>query len=491
MSKEVIQMVRKEGKKVYRDLNRELYLNKAGLKNKTDITEIFKSNRDLLETEIIHSLRDSTETDIEDKKSTQLILSFLSEAILLSNSSQIEDGILDIEASSIFSIGESRVPFRKYRSALLKKSKKQEFEDINKKREAILLKLNQLYLRQYAYKQKDSHDLGYSSYLNLYELTENHNSMDLVEKAKEFIRDTEYISREMISWFFLKRMDIELKNASVNDMFYLLNSFELKESFPRLNSHSLAQALLDETGILLPAKIMFDTEKRKGHVNGSIAHIHDPGIEILISTNLQRNIFDYESFLESFGKSLCYGFTNRDDYFEFTDLREKSFPKIFSTLFKNFIFEPEWLKKQFRLEINNDFMKFLYLRKLFQSRILSARVIYEVGLYQRHDDKAEMYREMFQIATHCKPNTHDYLYDIQPHLSSLDNLKATIFETQLRNFMVDKYDEQWWREEEANEFLTKIWETGGRYFSNDLSEKCGFGDMKSANLLQSFEEVLG
>ncbi|MFA9409386.1 MAG: hypothetical protein ACERKJ_11225, partial [Candidatus Dadabacteria bacterium] len=104
MSKETIRFVRKEGKKVYQNLKEEFYLNHAGLKNKTDITGIFKQYRDLLEPEIFQSLKDAKSHTEEDQNGIKLMLSFLAQTTLLSKSPQIEDGILDIEASSMFSV---------------------------------------------------------------------------------------------------------------------------------------------------------------------------------------------------------------------------------------------------------------------------------------------------------------------------------------------------------------------------------------------------
>ncbi len=490
MSRETIRHIRAEGEKAYEALSKELYLNYAGLKNKTDITGILKSFQDLLEPEVFSSLREA-KTDVEEEKNgIQLMLSFLSETILLSKTSQIRDSILYLEASSIFSLGKTKIPFRSSRAALLKKSKKQETQEIQERREAILSKLNQLYLRQYAYKQKDSHDLGFSSYLHMYEAIEGLNTSKLVEKAKEFIRDTEYISRDLLKWFFLKRMDIKLKNANLNNMFYLLNSFELG-AFPKMNPHSLAKALLSETALNPQAKIMFDSEKRKGHVSGTMCYASNPGVEILISTNTQGSIWDYESFLGSFGESLSYGYTERDENFEYKYLREKSFLGLFSELFKNLIFEPGWIKKHLRQDETNDFLKFLYLRRLMLERILSAKLIYEAALYQGQENKAEMYKEIMEIAIHCKASKHDYLFDIEPHLSSADSFKATIIEPQLRTYLIDNFDEQWWREKEAGEFLVNIWRTGGRTSVNNISEKYGFGDTDMSDLSKIYEEVLG
>lgn len=491
MSAETIRVVREEGKTICEALRKELYLNYSGQKSKTEITEILKSCRDLVEPEVFQSLRDSTSNTQEEENGIKLMLGFLAEIILLGKSSQIEDGILDFEASSLFTVGKTKVPFRAYKKALLKKSKKQEVKEAQEKGDNILSKLNQLYLRQYAYLQKDSHDIGFSSYLDLYKFTQDHDPANLVEKAKEFLRDTEYISRDLLTWFALKRMDLELKDISATDLFYLINSFELKESFPKINTHTIAQAVLDDIEINLPAIIKFDSEKRKGHIIGSIPYISNPGVEMLISTNLMGSVSDYESFLGSFGTCLSYGFTDRDDYFEFAYLREKSFLEIFAHLFKNLTFDPSWLKKHLKVSTDNDFLKFLYLRRLMQSRILSAKVIFEIGLYQKQEDKAEMYREIMEVATHCKNDAKDYIFSIQPHLSSLDEFRASIVETDLRALLIGNYDEQWWRNKKASDFLYKIWETGGRTSTKFLSQEYGLRDLDTTNLLKTFEEALG
>jgi len=491
MCRDTLKLIREEGKSIHNKLSRELYLNRAGLKNKTELTEIFKSCGDLLEPEILQSIKDANPESEEERNGLNLSSSFLAQTILLGKSPQIEDGILEIEASSAFNVAKSKVPFRKYKSALLKKSKKEETEDIIEKRNGVLEKLNQLYLRRYAYKQKDSHDLGYSSYLNLYETMENLDSILLIEQAKLFIRDTDYISRDLLGWFMTKRMDVQFEDASVYDMFYLLSSYELKDVFPKLTPHSMAQSLLDETGIMLPAVIKFDTENRNGHIEGSFLYTSEPGVEMLISSNIEGNIFDYESFLESFGHALCYGFTDRDDYFEYTHLREKSYVNVFSAVFRNLLFEPSWLKKEFRIDAENDFLKFFNLRSLMRTRILCAKVIYEIGFYQNQENKAEMFNEIMKIATHCKPDTKTYIYDIQPHLNSLDSFMGCLFEAKLRRYMLENYDEQWWREDSASEFLTGIWETGGRMSLESLSKKCEIEDLNTSELLETFEKALG
>ena len=491
MSTEATRLVRDEGKAICQALRDEFYLNHSGQKSKTEITEILKTKRDLLEPEVFESIKEISSINDQDRTGKDLMLSFLAETVLLSKSSQVEEGILELESSSRFTIGKTKVPFRASKKALLTKSKEREIKEVEEKRESILSRLNELYLRQYAYYQRDSHDLGFSSYLNMYETTENHNSTELAENAKEFIRDTEYISRELLSWFLLKRMDLKLKDTSASNFFYLLNSFELKGPFSRINTHSLAQTILDDTKIVLPAKVMFDTEKRNGHIIGSIPYIMEPGLQMIISTNRMGSVWDYESFLQSFGRCLCYGFTNRDDYFEYTHLRDKPFLWTIADLFKNLIYEPTWLKKHLKFEAEDDFLKFIYLRRLMNLRVLCAKVIFETTLYHRQDDKKEMYTEIMQTATHCDASTQDYLFDIQPHLSSLDELKGTIMQTDLRTLLIDNYDEEWWRNKEASDFLVTLWETGGRISSSTLSQEYNLSESYISKLLETFETTLG
>ncbi len=491
MSTEAIRLVRKEGKDVCQALRKEFYLNFSGQKSKTKIKEIFKSSRDLIEPEVFQSLREDTSEAAQDANGTRLMAAFVAGAILLSKSAQIVDNLLEAQASSEFTIDKTRVPFRESIKLFLTKSKERQAKKIQENRGSVLTKLNEFYLRQYAYLQKDSHDLGFSNYLDLREFTDSLKSLELAEKAKELIRDTEYISKELLSWFMHKKMDLKLKDAGAHNLFFLLNSFELKDSFPKLNTHKIAQSILDETGINLPATLMFDTEKRRGHITGSIPYIIEPGARMLISTNLTRTVSDYESFLESFGYCLCYGFTNMDDYFEYTHLRENSFLSTFSALIKGLVYEPAWLKKHLKIEADNDFMKFLYLRRLMETRILCAKVIYEVALYQRQDDKKEMYREIMEIATHCKAPSQDYLFDIQPHLDSLDEFKGSLVQTILRAYLINNYDEQWWRNKETSDLLIKIWETGGRTSTNMLSQEYELGEHEITYLLKTFEEILG
>ena len=104
MSTETTRLIREEGQTLYRALRKEVYLNHSGQKSKTEITEIFKSFRDLLEPEIFQSLKNTTSNTPEEENGIKLMLGFLAEINLLGKSSQIEDGILDFEASSIFTV---------------------------------------------------------------------------------------------------------------------------------------------------------------------------------------------------------------------------------------------------------------------------------------------------------------------------------------------------------------------------------------------------
>ncbi|MEM7009460.1 MAG: hypothetical protein AAF462_10040, partial [Thermodesulfobacteriota bacterium] len=324
MSKEVLELVRTQGNSAFRSITKELYLNHSGQKNKTDISNILKPYPDLLEHEILQVLMDSKFSSTQEESGNKNMLSLVANLIVLGQSSKIQDAVFESEASSYFKLGHTRVNFRAIPKALLRKSKDNEIKEIKEKKGAIISKLNELYLRQYAYLQKDSYELGFKNYLTLYELTQDHESSDLIEHAKEFIRDTEYISKDLLSWYLDKKMDIKLKNADSENLFYLINSFELKKALPKLNTHSLAKKILDKNKIELPAVIKFDTEKRGGHVLGSIPYIYEPGVEMIVSTNLLGSVFDYESFLEAFACCLSYSFTNRDDYFEYAHLRNNT-----------------------------------------------------------------------------------------------------------------------------------------------------------------------
>ncbi|GIW48458.1 MAG: hypothetical protein KatS3mg078_2335 [Deltaproteobacteria bacterium] len=67
-------------------------------------------------------------------------------------------------------------------------------------------------------------------------------------------------------------------------------------------------------------------------------------------------------------------------------------------------------------------------------------------------------------------------------------LKAYIMEAQLKTFLRERFDEEWWREKKAGDFIKRIWEEGSRLSSKDLSSMIGSGDIQTEPFLAFLQE---
>jgi len=506
MSIETIQEIRKGGEKLIKTLNGELYLNLAGLKRESNLEAIYKSHPDFREPDLFFSLRDRIPEDKEEKKveahcGVPLLLGFLARSSVGSKTAKAIDKILSTETEETIQVEKRRIPYRAAFAELRKEPKRTRREEIDKRRKEIVLKLNPFFLESLDRMEEASAELGFPSYISLCDEMEKLELSQLEEKAKLFLNDTEYVYRDLLSWFLFKRMELKLKDAKIHDLYYLFNSFELKANFPKRDLKSLAETLLKEMNLEIGENIKADLEERKGKTWEAFCIPIETPENIVFSIHPVGGIEDYESFFHGLGSALCYGYGEREDDFEFKSLREPASVETFAQLFKNLVFQPKWLKRHLKSDTNSDFLRFLYLRKLMTVRHYSGKLTYEMALHKDGDYKAKshFYKETLQGATLSEHSEADYLVDMKPFFHTAcgelgrtaSRLKASIVEVWLENHLRERFDEQWWRAKEAGDFIRKMWQEGGRITSCGISERLGFEGLDLTALLASFQEILG
>lgn len=503
MSRETIQEIRKGGGELLKALNRELYMNLAGLKGGSNLDGIYKSHPDFREPDLFLSLKGITPGDKEagENRSSSLLLGFLARSFLGGKTARALDRVLSIEAEETIHIEKRRIPYRAALGELKREPKRTRREEIDKRRKEVVLKLNPLLLESLDRIEEASVEIGFANYISLCDWVEGLELPRLEEMARLFLNDTEYAYRDLLSWFLSKRMDLKLKDAKIHDLYYLFDSFELKANFPKRDLKSLAETLLKEMGLGIGENIKADLEERKGKACEAFCIPIEPPEDVVFSIYPVGGIEDYESFFYGLGRALCYGYGERGDDFEFKSLREEASVEVFAQLFKNLVFQPKWLKRHLGSDTGRDFLRFLYLRKLMAIRYYSGLLIYDVALHRNGDYKSEprFYRETLQGVTLSEHSEADYLVDVRPLFHSTlgdlgqtaSRLKASILEAWLENHLRERFDEQWWRTKEAGDFMLKMWKDGGRITSFEISERSGIKGLDLAALLAPFKEILG
>jgi hypothetical protein len=489
--------IRKDGEQFLRALNEELYRNLAGLKRESNLRAIYKSYPILGDPDVFFSVKDMFQKDKEENGGAQCnvppLLGFLASAFLGSKTAKVMDKILTIETGEEIHVESKKIPYRSAWADIKKEPKRTRREEMDRKRREIVLKLNPLFLELLDIMHSASVELGFLNYTNLCDEIERLNLSQLEEKTRLFLDDTEYIYRDLLGWFFLKRMELKLKDAKRHDLYYLLNSFELKANFPKVDLKELAKSVLGEMGIEVRENIKADLEKRKGKTSKAFCIQVEIPQNIIFSVYPIGSIEDYESFFYGLGSALCYAYTEREDDFESRRIRESALVEVFGHLLKNLILQPRWLKRYLKLDAGIDFLRFLYLRQLMIIRYYSGKLIYELTLHKDEDfrSKSDFYKQTLKSAHLCEYSEADYLVDVEPFFYTASRLKASIIEAGLRWYLRERFDEEWWRKKEAGDFIHKMWKEGGKMTSEEISKRVGFKEISLAPLLRFFQEVLG
>jgi len=479
--------------KFLKALNLEKYNILSGLKSESNLDYIFRNYSDFLDPGPFLSIKAIHAHNEKEEKGLRLMLSFLARTFIEGRSAKLRDQILNTESRASIIYNKRSIHYRSIMYEIKNEPKRSNREELNRKRQEIVLSLNPLYLKLLETFNKDSEELGFPTYIRLRDDSEGIGLSKLREEAKLFLSDTEYIYRDLLKWFLLRRMELKLEDVNLNDLHYLFSSFELRSNFPKSLLEIIAKSLLSEMNIQFASSIKTDSEKRNGKVPGSFCLPIEVPNKILCSINPIGGVEDYESFFQTLGKALCYAYTEPDESFEFRMLRESTYLAIFSHLFKNLIYQPKWIKKYLKLDPGSDFLEFMHLRQLMTLRYYCGKLIYEFLIHENdeHQNRSEYYSQILKEAILAKHDEADYLIDTEPFLDSAIYLKSSFIEASFRSFLREAFDEEWWRKKEAGNLFLNLWKDGGRMTSKDIAEKCGIKEIDSTQLLTNFQQIFG
>jgi hypothetical protein len=492
MSRDTILEIRKDGEGFLKALNQELYRNLAGLKEKANLKAIYKAHPIFGDPDVFLSVKEISPKDEEEEKGLKLILGLLARSAIESKMAILRDEILKTEAGDEIRVDYKTIPYRSALAEIKREAKRMRREDIDRKRRETVLKLEPLFLKALEIAHGVASELGFS-YINLCNEMERLSLSEIEEKAKLFLKDTEYVYRDLLKWFLMKRMELKLKDAKWHDLSHLFNSFELKSEFPKVDLKALSRKCLDEMGINAGEGINADLSNRRGKTS------HPFCIPIEVPQNIMLLIYpiggveDYEAFFHALGIALMYGHRNPEDGFEFKRLMESASEEVFGLLFRNLLLQPKWLRRYLKLYVGSDLLKFLYLKQLMMVRCYSGKLIYELSLHKDEDfrGKSDFYKQMLKEATLSDYSEEDYLNDVGLFLHNASYLRGYIIEAELKWYLREKFDEEWWREKEAGDFIRKMWKEGGRITSQEISKRAEFEQIDLMPLLQFFGEIFG
>jgi len=85
----------------------------------------------------------------------------------------------------------------------------------------------------------------------------------------------------------------------------------------------------------------------------------------------------------------------------------------------------------------------------------------------------------------------EYLFDVDDGFYSAQYLRAWAFEAQLRSYLREDFDEEWYRLPKVGRFLVELWREGQRYTVEELARFIGAEGLDLGPLQEELLDALG
>ena len=222
-------------------------------------------------------------------------------------------------------------------------------------------------------------------------------------------------------------------------------------------------------------RIQLDLEPRPAKSSRAfVAAVEIPDRVILV-TRPAGGPDDYRAFLHELGHALHYGYTDRRLPVEFRYLGDASVSETWAFLLDGLLGERGWLRRFLGMDHPEDFLRLAAFHKLFLLRRYAAKLQYELAVHGGAGarGRADLYSELLGRATRAEFPRQMYLSDVDLHFYAARYWRAWRFEAQLREFLTERFDEEWYRNDRTGPFLLGLWRQGQRHPVEALAAHLG------------------
>jgi hypothetical protein len=329
--------------------------------------------------------------------------------------------------------------------------------------------------------------LGAPNYLALREDVSGIALQPLAEAAARTLRATEDAYRDVLS-YVLKKVEPTLRplptgNARRHDLRAATQVPWMHAFFRREDGLPSVIRWLGEWGFHPSAegRIRLDDETRPGKAARPItAAVRVPG-EVRLVLQRHAGLDALGSLLHEYGHALHHAHVSEQLPLELRRLGDASVTEGFATLFERLLMDEEWLKRYAGLPTApaRDAARMAAFQALTVLRRHCARLGYELSLRTSgpSTERAEEYVDTQRQALFVEPHRGFFLFDVDPQLYVTRYLRGWALEARLTPFLTGRFNEDWWRNPSARQWLQGLFARGGTDDAETLAQEISGKEM--------------
>jgi hypothetical protein len=453
---------RERGDAFNRDMLQEYYDHFAGLKDTLDIERVYEEYEDLTRLETAQRL---------EQGPTEL-WRFACEGFLGNLTRSHQARAAEVEATLEATVDGETIPYRMARVVMSNESDRGKRQRIDEERIRLLDEhLNPLYLEAFGIDRKAVNDLNAPNYYELYRRF-GFRLDELAVECRALLDETEKLWEDEGDKLFRSRLGFGLDEAKPWDVGRLFRAPELDEMYPSDQMVPALEATLSELGIDIHAQpnVHLDLEVRPSKSPRAFCAPIEVPEKVMLVIQPIGGKDDWEALFHEAGHTEHYANTSDSLSFEGRRLGDNAVTEGWAMLMQHLVTDPAWLNRRLDVPRIDELAKDGAVSLLYFVRRYSAKLLYEIELFQVEDPTTmrSRYAEILSDALKMPMHPESYLDDVDGSFYVIGYLRSWAFEAQLRDFLRSEFGNEWFARREAGDLLRELWSVGQEPTAEEL-----------------------
>lgn len=487
--------IRRDVENFCSEMQKEWYLNWAGIKEEMNLSAIYDRYKHLFTKELILAVKERRKhAKGEEERKLRYLQQFFVSEYLGMMVKELSEKAETMESKETIKVDGEKIPFRLAAVKIANEPKREQRSRLFEARNRVIDRINVVLLERMEKLHETSRMLGYKNYMTLFRDIKGIDFQRLGKLMQDFIAKTESIYTTRMDTAIIDKVGVKLKDAEKHDLAFFFRAKEFDTYFKKEDAVEILRKTLAKIGLRLEEQknIEVDLEERpKKSPRAFCSGIKVPD-EVKLVIMPKGGHDDYAALFHEAGHAEHFGCVNPDLAVEYKRLGDNSVTETFAFLLEYLLTDENWLRQNTSLKEAEEYLDFLYLYKLYFLRRYGAKLSYELKLHTAGTLKGidEVYKETLEEALKFKHPKNHYLTDHDDGFYCAQYLRAWIFEEQLRATLKEGFGEKWFDNNEAGTFLRNLWADGQKYDAVELAQMLGYKDLSIEPLLSSLQRRL-
>ncbi|MBI2844486.1 MAG: hypothetical protein HYX78_13910 [Armatimonadetes bacterium] len=460
---------------------KEHYLNGSGLKDTLEILPIYEVYGWIFERPTV------TKALKRQDEEGRYVATFAADGYLDASVKELTEKVTNATTQATVEWQGEEIPYRRASVVIANEPDAGKRRDLESRVQARTEEMNPDRLERMQKLHGQAKDLGFGSYLQMYDQLKELHLDWLLGRMRELLDRTEDIFDAELD-HHLDAIGMQKEDATPADTAYLFRAPQFDSLFPAEKLVESLKKTLSGMGIDLDSQknVRLDTDSRPlKSPRAFCAPVVVPD-EIYLVIAPRGGQDDYKAILHEAGHAEHFGHVLPDLPFAFKRLGDDAVSESFAFLMDNLLKNHRWFAEVMDTHGIDDYLRLTRFHKLWMTRRYAAKLNYEKLLHTASDigaarnDYAQILRRILKI------NISDvnFLSDVDDGLYAAGYIRAWIFEVMLRKHLEDYFGALWFLNRGAGELLVEMWKDGQKYPVDVLAHRLHYERLDAEPLIQ-------